>query len=382
MVVSLVSTSAAATLGSLANGINWLMLHSVDPFVSLGISSIRRPEYSNWLAALYAVYYTPLVILAVRLNDWHPLSSLMVKRGRLWLVMVTQVGLLAFLVVHPGSKTSAEGMLRVDFLDVGQGDSALVTMPDGTLFLIDGGGRPEFNRDGDAEEPFERDTRTIGEAVVSEYLWYRGFDSIDYVLATHGDADHIDGLNDIARNFQVRAALVGRTPSADAAYAKLSHTMDSNKVPIVRLGAGDLLRYGRATVEVLWPPLNTSDEATSKNNDSVVLLISFGERALLMTGDIESGTEAKLVQTGRVRADVVKVAHHGSKTSSTAAFVDAVQAKWAIISVGQTSMFEHPDPMVVDRWRAAGAEVMTTGKSGTITLVTDGRDLKIESFVP
>jgi competence protein ComEC len=291
------------------------------------------------------------------------------------------MALLALLVAHPWSKPRVDGLLQVAFLDVGQGDAALLAMPDGTLLLIDAGGRPEFNRNDDEEEPFERDSRSVGEAVVSEYLWYRGFDSVDYLLATHADADHMDGLNDIARNFNVRAGLVGRTPTADAGYAKFAATMHDHEVPIVVLGASDLLRFGGVTIEVLWPPLSERDDATSRNNDSLVLLIRFGERALLMTGDIEAGTEARLIQRGPLRTDVVKVAHHGSRTSSTEAFIAAVQAKWAIISVGQTSIFEHPHPVVVERWKAAGAAVMTTGRSGTITVVTDGRDLKVESFV-
>ena len=91
-----------------------------------------------------------------------------------------------------------------------------MTMPDGTTLLVDGGGRPKFlkkNPEGQPKETFERDARSIGEAVVSEYLWWRGLDHVDYVLATHADADHIDGLNDVMRNFEVRAALVARRPA-------------------------------------------------------------------------------------------------------------------------------------------------------------------------
>src|SRR5207253_8053997 len=107
------------------------------------------------------------------------------------------------------------GRLRWHVLDVGQGDAALVTMPDGTTLLVDGGGRTSYAggaqaSDDEGGETFERDTRSIGEAVVSEYLWWRGLDHVDYIVATHADADHIDGLNDVMRNFSVRAAFVGR----------------------------------------------------------------------------------------------------------------------------------------------------------------------------
>ena len=147
--------------------------------------------------------------LALLLSRWHPLTppSERCKTSR-WAQasLRAQLILLAIVIGHPFSARSSSGRLRVDFLDVGQGDSALITTPDGTTVLVDGGGRQSFfsRRDASAtgdNETFARDTRGIGEAVVSEYLWWRGLDSVDYIIATHADADHIDGLNEVARNF-------------------------------------------------------------------------------------------------------------------------------------------------------------------------------------
>src|SRR5439155_4412957 len=164
-----------------------------------------------------------------------------------------QLILLFVIVLHPLSAGRPDGKLRVDFLDVGQGDSALVTMPDGTALLIDGGGRPSFRgrkanteedtsvQSDEEEQQFERDTRSIGEAVVSEYLWWRGLDRVDYVLATHADADHIDGLNDVARNFKIRNAFVARTPAVDPEYAKFAETVRRKPIPLNIIGAGDVL---------------------------------------------------------------------------------------------------------------------------------------------
>jgi competence protein ComEC len=142
-----------------------------------------------------------------------------------------------------------------------------------------------------------------------------------------------------------------------------------------------VLRFGSVTASVLWPP-SLDAKAPSANNDSVVLRLQLGERALLLTGDIEKPAESRLLQAhSNLRADVVKVAHHGSKTSSTPALVAAAQPRFAVISVGQTSIFGHPSKEVVDRWRTSGAQVLTTGESGTITVTTDGRDLRLETFV-
>src|SRR5439155_13517447 len=142
--------------------------------------------------------------------------------------------------------------------DVGQGDCALLTLPDGTTLLIDGGGRPNIDWDQNKEltgdEPFERDTRGVGEKVVSEFLWARGLDRVDYILPTHADADHIDGLNDIARNFKVRGAFVARTPIDDPEYGRFYETLKRAGVAIERIGAGDVLRFKDVWIDVLWPP--------------------------------------------------------------------------------------------------------------------------------
>jgi competence protein ComEC len=306
------------------------------------------------------------------------------------IAVLVQLFAIALIVFHPFSAGRPTGKLRIDFLDVGQGDSALVTFPDNTTLLIDGGGRPgPFQQDritgeahDDAEETFERETRSIGEAVVSEYLWWRGLDHVDYILATHADADHIDGLNDVARNFKVRAALVARTPSQDPEYARFSDTLTNQRIPLRVIGAGDVLRFGGVTASVLWPLPAANPNAPSRNNDSIVLRLQIGARALLLTGDIEMAGEVRMLRGNEnLRAEVVKVAHHGSKTSSTAPFIAATQPRFAVISVGQTSIFGHPNREVVERWRNSGAQILTTGTSGTITVTTDGRDLKVSSYV-
>jgi competence protein ComEC len=394
IVIAQFNNAVAAPLISIANTLNWTMVHSVDPFARVGAASIRLPEYSGWGSIVYALYYLPLTIVAISLRRWKPLTlHPAVTKTRRRLQVMTLLGQLlaiALIVIHPLSVSGSQGKLRIDFLDVGQGDSALVTFPDNTTLLIDGGGQPgPFQRDrvsGDVEvrgeETFERETRSIGESVVSEYLWWRGLDQIDYILATHADADHIDGLNDVARNFLVRAALVARTPGQDPEYTRFSETLFDEQVPIRTVGAGDVLRFGEVTANVLWPRATKNPNAASQNNDSIVLRLQLGDRTLLLAGDIEmAGEKAMLQANGDLRADVVRVAHHGSKTSSTTPLVAAAQPRFAVISVGQTSIFGHPNQEVVERWRASGAQVLTTGQSGTITVTTDGQKLELETFV-
>ena len=406
LLLSQISLGLAAPFFKLANGLDWLMVHSVDPFAKFGLASLRLPEYSGRFAFLYALYYLPLVVLVIRLSRWHPLGPPVLTRNKAvtparqtgrgailshksFPALIGQAGMLALVVFHPFSSDRPDGSLHVDFLDVGQGDSALVTMPDGTTLLIDGGGRPGFLQPtlgptGHTEtEPEESKTRSIGETVVSEYLWWRGLDRVDYILATHADADHIDGLNDVDQNFAVRSALVARMPVADLEYSRFAQTLTLTHTPVDLIQAGDVMRFGPVEIRVLWPPAAASANAPSGNNDSIVLRLKFGERAILLTGDIENEAENAMLRAQQnLGVDVVKVAHHGSKTSSNEQFVRATQPSLAIISVGQTSMFGHPHKEVVERWQSSGAEVLTTGRSGTISVTTDGHAMKVERFVP
>ena len=387
LLLAQVSTALAAPLVSLANGLNWLTVHSVDPFARAGMASIRLPEYGGWPATIYVLYYLPLAALVHLLWRWQPLrlSNFRKRSGRLVsLALMAQAVAIAAVVFHPWSAPRPDGKLHIDFLDVGQGDSALVTFPNGSTLLVDGGGRPgPFRKDADVDdEKFERDTRSIGETVVSEFLWQRGIDQVDYLLATHADADHIDGLNDIARNFRVRSALVARIPNNDLEFARFRETLSDQQVPIQIIGGGDQLRFGDLIVNVLWPPAAQNGDLPSQNNDSIVLHLMLGRRSFLLTGDIEAHAEEALTPfAGILRSDVVKVAHHGSRTSSTPTFIAATNAQYALISVGQTSVFGHPNPEVVRRWQDSGAQVLRTGSCGTITFTTNGSDLTLETFV-
>lgn len=393
LLLSQLAPALAAPLVWLAQHINWLMVHSVDPFTRLRVASIRLPEYHGWASSVYALYYLPLIFLAVMLSRWRPLRKDLTPgddersftRFAPQLTGIALAALVIVIILHPFSAQRPDGRLRVDFLDVGQGDAALVTMPDGTTLLVDGGGRPNFGAGSNARErgeTFERDSRSIGEAVVSEYLWWRGLDRVDYIVATHADADHIDGLSDIMHNFRVRAAFVGRAPQYDAEYSRFAAAAAESEVPIYIIGRGDTLGFGAASAEVLWPERTTDAHAPSRNDDSVVLRLRFGDKTFLLTGDIEKMAEAALVRVQEnLRSDVVKVAHHGSKTSSIESFIDVTSPRYAVISVGLNSIFGHPNKEVVERWKAGGAQIFITGRSGTITISTDGFDLKVGTFL-
>ncbi|HWO01313.1 MAG TPA: MBL fold metallo-hydrolase, partial [Blastocatellia bacterium] len=167
----------------------------------------------------------------------------------------------------------------------------------------------------------------------------------------------------------------------DPEFARFKRAIDERNVPLATVKARDRFEIDGVGVEVLWPPGPRLVPVTSGNNDSVVLRLVYGQVAVLLTGDIEQAAEEELVQSGvNLRADVLKVPHHGSKTSSTEAFIDSVGAHSAVISVGERSRFGHPHAIVVGRYLSHDVRLFQTGRDGTVTVETDGRTFEVKTF--
>jgi competence protein ComEC len=147
------------------------------------------------------------------------------------------------------------------------------------------------------------------------------------------------------------------------------------------VAAGERFEIDGVTIEVLWPPPADGGEITSGNDDSVVLRLVYGSISILLAGDIEQSAEASLVQSGaNLRADLMKVPHHGSRTSSTEAFVDAVNPRYAVISVGERSRFGHPHASVVNRYLMREVKLFQTGRDGMVTVETDGATFDLKAY--
>jgi|CXWL01.1.fsa_nt_gi competence protein ComEC len=385
MIAGYFSTLLAAGFYAMADATNWLMLTVPRLFSDGGWASFRIPAYTELGFAAYLIYFLPILFTAVAVHKWKPFAI----AGQEWLLgwkniagaAAALIVLIGMIVFHPLSVNVPDGRLHIDFLDVGQGDAALITFPNGKTMLVDGGGRFDYRRKDEDADGFERDTRGIGEAVVSEVLWAIGYSRIDVVVTTHADADHIQGLIDVAKNFRVGSVIFARMPMNDADVTELNEVLRQRKIPAEIVSRGDLLRFGEVSVEILHPPaaLNTA----SNNDSSIVMRIVYGSRSFLLTGDIERAGEMELLaRGGTIHADLVKVPHHGSRTSSTSELVDAVDVQYAVISVGRRSPFGHPHTEVVEWWKAAGAKVLTTGEKGMISVSTDGHDLRFGTFVP
>jgi competence protein ComEC len=263
------------------------------------------------------------------------------------------------------------GELRATYLDVGQGDAALVDFPDGTAALIDGGGL--------VGSPID-----TGERVIAPVLRARRRDAIALAVLSHPHPDHFGGLATGVASVRVGALWdsgQGEREGVAGGYAALLAQLRARGVPVLRppdiCGPRDL---GGARVDVLAPcPAPSVDRGP--NDNSLVVRIAFGARALLFVGDAEHEEEADLLRLGsdRLRADVLKVGHHGSRTSSSPAFLAAVAPREAIVSTGVRNRFGHPHDATLASLAAAGARVWRTDREGAITVTTDGASLRVET---
>ena len=277
---------------------------------------------------------------------------------RLWLGSFGVIVLLIWLAVL----ALPDGRLHVAFLDVGQGDAILITLPKGDQILIDGGPSPtDLNWRLGQEMPF----------------WDR---TLELVINTHPDADHLGGLVSLLDRYTVEQALVADVEGGSQLYRAWSAELAEAHLTAIPAQAGMPLNLGQGVLATIISPGPAVEHIDEPNNHSIVLHLQFGQVSFLFTGDIEAPVEQKLVQIDApLQATILKSPHHGSKTSSTETFLNAVNPQLVVISVGQDNRFGHPSPEVMERYAAHGLPVLRTDERGTIELITDGNGIWVET---
>jgi competence protein ComEC len=354
LALAAVSESGAQACGAVAHAAAWGL-----------VESARLVDVAPWLSRdvgppawwLMAGYYTACAALFTRFRR----------------TAAVGVGCAAALMLAGppfatrGTLLPRPGLLRVVFLDVGQGDATLVTLPDGRALLVDAGGLPGSSFD-------------IGQRVVVPSLRALGVRRLEELVVTHGDPDHLGGALSVARRFMPRTIREGAPVPSHGGLRELSAHADASGALWRIVQAGDVDRIAGVEIRVLHPPPPDWERQRVRNDDSIVLELRFGDVSIVLPGDIGRVPELSLApKLSLAKLVVLKAPHHGSNTSSTQPFIDAARPAAVIFSAGRNHHFGHPTPAVVARYTAAGVRIFGTPQDGAVIVETDGRELEIRT---
>lgn len=332
----------------------WFFLHILIKLVEWG----SQIPFAHWeiykFSFIQMMAYFAGLLLVVNFFNF--------KQARRWLVIY--VLLLANLFIWTGDG-KGQGELKVTFLDVGQGDAALLTFPDGRNALIDAGPRG-----------FKYDA---GKWVVAPYLKREGINEIHALIVSHADSDHLGGVPYIMRNFKVQEVWDNGLEKDTRLFREYLSLVDSLNIKRRIFKTGTVITdFSPVQIYVLHPSQRfRSQTELSQNDASLSLKISYGESDFLFLGDVEQAGEHQISGfEGVLKSEVLKVSHHGSKTSSNRLLLDLVEPELAVISVGEMNRFGHPHAEVVERLNSIQSKILRTDRDAAILLKTDGRKIR------
>ena len=249
--------------------------------------------------------------------------------------------------------------LEIHFLDVGQGDSCFIVTPHNKTILVDGGGSTSSSFD-------------VGKETLIPYLLDRGYTKIDYIFISHFDQDHVGGILTVLQELRVGKIYINKQGENSQNYEKFLEIVSEKKLDVQVVKAGDKILIDNLSFNILWPTEKQISE-NILNNNAIVMKLHYRNFSMLFTGDIEEPAEKAILNTYKNKLEIfqstiLKVAHHGSKSSSTQEFLDVVKPKIALIGVGENNLFGHPNAHVIERLEECGIKIFRTDESGEINV--------------
>jgi competence protein ComEC len=331
---------AGFALSAITQTVHWLG--------GMRIADIRvaTPSGATILISASAIL---LAVFIMRRRAWHSAAAMA--------LLITSATCVWEVTQHPKIRP---GVLEMTAIDVGQGDSIFLAFPKGGTLLIDGGGLPFWMHS----------QMDIGEDVVSPYLWSRGISRLAAIALTHAHQDHMGGLPAIIANFRPHELWLPEGIPPDEIRDLLA-SAERYRVKVIYHRGGDAFLYSGAIIRVLAPDPQFPVRTAHRNDESLVMKITYGKTSALLEADAEKGTE-KLISTEQPSADVLKVAHHGSASSTNADLLAAVRPRFAIISVGTRNVYHHPRAQVLERLEQAATVTYRTDINGATTFYLDG----------
>jgi competence protein ComEC len=309
---------------------------------------------------------TPSLVMIAAASAALIFAMMLVRRraGFAWIGITGILAAALALAFFSPEPLTRSGVLEVTSIDVGEGDSILLVTPKGRTLLIDAGG-PTWGASSQLD---------FGEDVVAPYLWTRRITHLDAVAISHGHSDHIGGMPAILKDFHPKELWVGLLPPSRALDSLIAEA-HALEITVVRHWEGDHFELGGAEMEVLFPPRDWPVGLEPKNNDSMVLHVSYGATSVLLEGDAEKAVERRIAILHHPHAELLKVGHHGSNTSTTPEILASVKPSFAVISVGFHTSYGLPKEDVLARLQDAGARTYRTDVNGAVTFYLDGRSV-------
>jgi competence protein ComEC len=363
------------------------------------------------IASLFSFFFHPFAALLIHITGWVtlillrvvaffasiPYASLFISTPTLFEIILFYLLLFSFVHLRKGRriryifgglclvlildlafwnfKDLFQKDLRLTFIDVGHGDSILIEFPKGKRMLIDGGGLHEDRFD-------------IGKNVIAPFLWKKKIRRVDTLVLTHPDPDHLKGLIFIASQFSIGQFWDNGFQTESEPYLQLKKIIGERKIKTQSLDEETPPQMiNGVEIWVLNPPVwnltqRKNQNLLDLNNSSLVLKLRFKNISVLLVGDIGKEAEGRMLRKGySLRADILKIPHHGSSSSSSPLFLERVKPTYAILSVGERNIGRLPHPEVLKRYLQLGSKILRTDKHGAITVVTDGANIEVKTFL-